>query len=969
MKRLYDSLRPCAKEEEVKAEFCKFFKTKIFALRGIDHYTEHVLFEFKYDRNFRNAENVARVLAQTMYYARLLKFGAGLTKYPLPPYICVVDKNEAFFAETKDYAKFYAAKGDRYDWDRAPSTPCPRLVVDVLEFLTQRRRGAEGWELRNCGNVETAIGQCGIEGAQAISNSAIPQLHNSTIPQSPIYIYDLTNPAEEEQFVAMCRERLKHQANFLDLLDKKAITEDNFLDVFDYWDGLFGPYVRNGRKSSEYFLSDIEQGKSIVAQDGQVLFAVESGAFIPKTLQSDNYLHFWQNYEKVSASGMMRIRQMADRLTEDFRRRFTGEFFTPVEFAEKGLEYIERTVGREWWKRGDVRLWDMAAGTGNLEFKLPSSALPYCYISTLEEDDAKYCQKIFPAATCFQYDYLADDIPVLAGQMTFGQTRKMPPNLIADLANPDIKWIILINPPFATANTVSGETGKKSKDTVSMTTIREWMNAEGYGEASRELFTQFLFRISKEFKDRQAHLGMFSKLKYINSNNDQKIRDGFFQYQYERGFIFPIKCFYGATGNFPVGFLVWNLAKRKHLKDQTIKLDVFNAGAEKIGTKLLPSVERTAMLNKWCLRPKWDGKSIMPTFVSAFNLKTDNKDKRNHVAPGFICSVSSNGDDFQHQNSVFILSAPYANAGAFSVTPENFERAMVLHAVKKIPKATWTNDRDAFYAPTNIKQTDLLTPNGVRDTENVSRVSGEQIRVLNSIDMPTGLSSDFVTDCVVWTAFADSNYAVSLRNVEYQGKVWQIPNNLFPFLLEEVRQWPCGHSDIAAQLAAANEDRFLAKWLAERRLYNCGNVETAIGQCGIEGTQSMSNSAIPQLHNSTIPQSHNPFGLSPEACAVLDAARVLYREFYANITHTPWMDWKIETWDVGYYQVRNAMKDIFSTQRHRGTESGEPFESPCLCVKNNTVLVLREAHDALRAKLLPQIYSLGFLNPDVEYFK
>ena len=27
------------------------------------------------------------------------------------------------------------------------------------------------------------------------------------------------------------------------------------------------------------------------------------------------------------------------------------------------------------------------------------------------------------------------------------------------------------------------------------------------------------------------------------------------------------------------------------------------------------------------------------------------------------------------------------------------------------------------------------------------------------------------------------------------------------------------------------------------------------------------------------------------------------------------------------------------------------------------------AHDALRAKLLPQVYSLGFLNPDVTYFE
>ena len=48
---------------------------------------------------------LARALAQVMYYARMLKFGAGLTKYPLPPYICVVNKNEAFFAKRAAIAK------------------------------------------------------------------------------------------------------------------------------------------------------------------------------------------------------------------------------------------------------------------------------------------------------------------------------------------------------------------------------------------------------------------------------------------------------------------------------------------------------------------------------------------------------------------------------------------------------------------------------------------------------------------------------------------------------------------------------------------------------------------------------------------------------------------------------------------------------------------------------------------------
>jgi hypothetical protein len=825
-KSLYAAFSGCGKEEEVKAEFCKYFKTKLFALRGIDHYTEGVLFEFKHDWNFRRAENVAKVLAQVMYYARLLKSGAGLARYPLPPRLCVVDRNEAFFTETRDWRRFFEASETAYDWDRAPSTPCPKLVATIRAAL-------------------------------ATGKPAMP------------YVFDLSKPEEEEQFVAKCRTFLERQATLPGFGEKKAITEDNFLEVYEYWAELFGDYVRNGRKPSEYFFADIEEGKSIETPDGRVLFSVEAGGgYVPKTLRAESYRHFWDNYEKVPPADMTRIRQKADRLTEDFRRRFTGEFYTPPEFAAKGLDYLARTLGREWWKRGDVRFWDMAAGTGNLEFGLPSSALPYCYISTLDEDDAKYCEKIFPAATCFQYDYLSDDAVALGATMPLGYKRKMPPQLAADLANPDLKWVIFINPPFATANTVGGETGKKSKDTVSMTPIREWMSNEGYGLASRELFTQFLFRIAKEFAGKEAHLCLFSKLKYINSNNDQRIRDGFFQYEFERGFIFPIKCFYGAKGNFPVGFLVWNLAKKRHLAEQTILLDVFNADAEKVGVKNVPSIPHSAMLNKWC--PRSRATDIMPPFVSAFNLMTRNRDqgKFNRAAPGFLCSLVSPGDDFQHQNFVFLLSAPYANAGAFSVTPDNFERAMVLHAVKKVQKATWTNDRDAFYAPTK--------------------------------EPP----AEFVEDCVVWTAFADSNYTVALRNVVYQEQSWSIANQMHPFLLPEMRKWACGHDGIASQLAAANEDRFLAEWLCGRKL-------------------------------------------SAEAGAVLGAARAAYRKFWADIRRTDWLKWKIETWDAGFYQVRNALKGVGDTELE----------------------TLRAAHEVLRAKLLPQVYALGFLNPDVDYFE
>ena len=384
-KRLYDVLKDCNKEEEVKSEFCKFFKMKINALKSIDHYTPTILFEFKYDRNFKNAGTIAHVIAQTMYYARLLKF--NLTKYALPPYICVVDKNEAFFVETRLFSKFYSSQTSKYDWDRAPSTPCPNLVADIAAAFAGRSGIAPYRTDDGRGRTPCA-------------------------PSLP-YVYDLTVPAEEDQFVAKCREYLLVQATFLDLLDKKSITEENFLDVFEYWDSLFGKYVKNGRKSSEYFLADIEKGKSLKGENGQVLFNVDGASFIPKTLKPKDYAHFWENYEKVGPEAMMQIRQKSDRITEDFRRRFTGEFFTPVEFAAKGLEYLERTIGKNWWESGEYRFWDMAAGTGNLQFNLPSSALPYCYISTLEENDAKYCKKIFPAATCFQYNYLEDDIAQL----------------------------------------------------------------------------------------------------------------------------------------------------------------------------------------------------------------------------------------------------------------------------------------------------------------------------------------------------------------------------------------------------------------------------------------------------------------------------------------------------------------------------------------------------------------------------
>lgn len=780
-KRLFDILKPCQNEEEVKSEFAKHFRIKYNTRRKIDLYTEKILFEFKYDQNLQNKTTRAKIVAQTLYYIRRLKYGQSTD--PVPPTICVVDKNEAFFVNTSDFSTFYNASR-KYDWDRAASQPCPILV-------------------------------------EALKQSGL--LNN-------IHVYSFSNSEDESLFVNSIG--LYTQNTFFDT-NKKAITEDNFESIYAYWESLFGKYVENGHKASEYFMSDIEDGCSQILNECEVLFRLNDGS-VSKNIMMKDYEYFWNIYEKVSNPNQIKaIRQKIDRLSEDFMRRFTGEFYTPVDFAAKAFDYIERTVGTKKYLSGNWRIWDMAAGTGNLEYSLPSSVLQNCYISTLLEDDVAYCKRIFPTATVFQYDYLNDDayrIETPNSATPLGITPKLPQKLIDDLNNPEISWIVFINPPFATSNKMGKDVGKTSKDDVSMTSIRQLMTRDGLGETSRELFSQFLYRISKEFKNKTAYLGLFSTLKYLNSNNDQLLRDKIFRYKFERGFMFSSESFVGSKGKFPVGFLVWNLSKDIHISEQEIMLDVYDEYCEKIGTKQILTYERTSFLSKWV--PRYKNTKVFPSFSGALGIGQRTVDVRDKIADGFLCSLMSAGNDMQHQNYTALFSGPYASAGGFSVVPENFEHSMVVHAVRRLPKADWSNNRDQFYQP-------------------------------NTDELPVV----FISDCVIWSAFAPSNNTVALKNVEYKGSVYQIENHLFPFLLSEVSGWKCALPNIRAQLFSANEDRFLAKW----------------------------------IENAT---------LSPEALQVLENAKALYKCVYENLNHVNWLDYRIEMWDIGWWQIKEVAKNL-----------------------------------------------------------
>ncbi len=804
-KNFADILAEAETEEDLKFYFIKKLNLKPSSKNYIDLYTKQILFEFKLKANFKNPPQLAKCVAQALYYIRRLKFGND--ERPLSSNICVISKKFGVLFPTETFAAFY--DNPNYQWDLSASSPCKKLVEDL-----------------------------------AASESVINA-----------HVYDLSDRNGDCMiFVQLLDNTCKKND---DSGIKKQINEKNFYQIFRYWQTFFGEAVENGRKPSEYFITDIEQGKSSLLPNCVVRFRMTGGDLVEKCLNPEYYRHFWRTYEKISDEReIIAIRQKMDRITEPFLRSYTGEYYTPIIFANKAVEYLERVVGK-WWTDENFRLWDMAAGTGNLEFALPSDALKFCYISTLGQDEADYCRKSFHDATVFQFDYLND------------AAEKLPKNLREDLSNPNIKWIIFINPPYGTAGNNRNQS-KQIKTDVSMTAIRNSMREENLGDTSQELYAQFIYRISKDFSYRQVWLGMFSSLKYIKSGQEKNFRDKIFRCKFERGFVFNSKNFDGCDGQWPVGFLIWNLAERIPLESQIISLDVCEKHKDDGGKEFIARIaEKTfhidnpkRFLNIWAKRSR--GVKKFPPMSSGIKVAYESKTPKDMIAENFLATFVYSGNDFANQNYTSLVSGSVARHGGISVTPENFEQCMITHMVRRLPKANWLNNKDQFMQPTK-----KLTP-------------------------------EFISDAVIWSLFAPSNQTVSLRNVAYEGEIYRIRNNFFPFTLSELKTWQCSSFEMVRAIDSAREDRFAALWLKN--------------------------------HGSE---------LSAEALAVLSAGRELYNKFFAEIGRLDVRRWKIEAWDAGFYQIRNALGDAE---------------------------VLREPMRALGAKLEPQIYELGFLRDEVRYF-
>jgi hypothetical protein len=192
------------------------------------------------------------------------------------------------------------------------------------------------------------------------------------------------------------------------------------------------------------------------------------------------------------------------------------------------------------------------------------------------------------------------------------------------------------------------------------------------GTAGREIYTQFLLRIYLEM--RGCKIAEFSTLKTLQGAAFDKYRS-YFKAKLCSMFIVPGNTFDNVKGQFPIGFKIWDSEIEEVF--QEIQTDVYDAKGASLAPKYIYHVPINGFISNW---------------VFKFKVKAND-------GIGFLCGT--NGNDFQHNNIVYILNKKeqMANPRGVWINDQNLIECSVYLAVRKVIDAGWINDRDQFLYP------------------------------------------------------------------------------------------------------------------------------------------------------------------------------------------------------------------------------------------------------------------------------
>lgn len=713
---LYQDLQQAKTEEDVKDAYIRALGLKGYSKNLIDIQTKEIWFEAK----LSGKDSIYEMFTQLLHYVQV-----ALNKGEhIPPFLVVMDTKKAAIMRSSDVIPFLAKKTIK--WGTSASQFTREALGAVSAFLEVQTKYA----------------------SLKPSQEAIDAV--STYIGTHFVSFKIAT--HEKEFIETVKTAIKSGE-----IIRTQITPDNLKQVFDKWVEMIGREI-SGIKDDDYallFYADVMHDgtvathKNLTAEllhkDGAPVFKLNGKLY--ELGNKEGYRQFWAIYHKPPKEEFRNyLLERRDSLIPLEERIFKGAYYTPLAVVDKAYDLLTETLGTNWQKT--YLVWDMCCGVGNLEVKHGNPR--NVFMSTLDQADVDVMKatRTCVAAERFQYDYLNDDIRD-DGEIDYSLTGKLPKALQSAIET-EKKILVLINPPYAEATNfrnIADGINAKNKKGVAKTKVAQTL-MDSYGQASNELFVQFLARISKEIPN--AVVAMFSTMKYINAPNFERFREKW-NARFLDGFVIHNKAFDGLKGKFPIGFLIWetNQTAKKKFSFTEIQVDVYDKKVNPIGAKTFYCLPKNSYLNVWIKRPKTNGVPVLPLKNAVSPAET--KPRVDAWADGAIAYMYCGVNDLQHaEQQTVIYSSVYQGGNGFYITPTNLEQAAVVFAVRRLIKPTWLNDRDQFLQPTEP---------------------------LNDV---------FKSDCLVWMLFNRCNRTAGADGIIWGGKKWSLVNHFIPFTESEV---------------------------------------------------------------------------------------------------------------------------------------------------------------------------------------
>ena len=519
------------------------------------------------------------------------------------------------------------------------------------------------------------------------------------------------------------------------------VTEHNIATIFDYF---CRNAVKDAKKIQANELVAIFMGV-ITDKENYYPHPMKKNVLVTPNgevaINGNGFTAFFSYFDRTyTPQEKNKFAEISDRLIEDTKRRNTGEFYTPTLFVDYAHRMLEEKFGLDWKEKYVV--WDNCCGTKNLTRDYRFNEL---YCSTLESAELAISERYNKEGTAFQFDFLNDSLD------------KLPMGLRKALEE-NKPIILFINPPYATASNMGTGEDSKGKGTTA-TMVSKEMVAKKLGNASNNLYAQFLYRIAeikKQYNLTDCHIGLFSPTLFLTGGKYIEFRKIYLnEFSFDNAVQFKASHFADVADSWGISFSIWTNGETadKHNFNYTL-IDNIDGEIVKVGDKVVYNIDGETTAKDW-QKELIKGIKVVekPTMSSALVVK-EGKNSNTKIAENAIGCYLNVANDVDH-NAQFIAiysSADSSNANGISILPQNFGRIMCNFASRRLVACNWVNSADQYLAP---------------NTENDDY-------------------KEFENDSIIYSLFESKSNQSSLRNIDYKSRKWDIKNEFFFMSKDEI---------------------------------------------------------------------------------------------------------------------------------------------------------------------------------------